>query len=59
MTENLIHDLNLVNNKVDSIAMVFQGYVEYKKDDDKFLEYLKETKEKNEAEQRTSDESSK
>ena len=39
--------------------MVFQGYVEYKKDDDKFLEYLKKTKEKNEAEQRTSDESSK
>ena len=59
VSENLIHDLNLVNNKVDSIAMVFQGYVEYKKDDDKFLEYLKKTKEKNEAEQRTSDESSK
>ena len=39
--------------------MVFNNYVEYKKDDKKFLEHLKKAKEQNEAEQRTSDESSK
>jgi predicted CopG family antitoxin len=39
--------------------MVIQNYIEYKKDDKDFLEHLKTTKEKNEAEQRTSDESSK
>ena len=57
--ENLIHDLNLVNHKVDSLGMVFQSYIEYKKDDKDFLEHLKRTKEQDEAEQRTSDESSK
>ena len=59
VVENLIHDLNLVNTKVDSLAMVFQNYIEYKKDDKDFLEHLKTTKEQDEAEQRTSDESSK
>lgn len=59
VVENLIHDLNLVNTKVDSLAMVFQNYIEYKKDDKDFLEHLKITKEQDEAEQRTSDESSK
>ena len=55
----MIHDLTLVHNKVDSLGMVFQSYIEYKKEDNKFLEHLKKVKEKDEAEQRTSDESSK
>jgi hypothetical protein len=59
VVENLIHDLTLVNNKVDSLGMVFQSYIEYKKEDDKFLEHLKKVKEQDEAKQRTSDESSK
>ena len=48
-----------MNTKGDSLAMVFQNYIEYKKDDKDFLEHLKTTKEQDEAEQRTSDESSK
>jgi len=54
-----MHDLTLVNNKVDSLGMVVQSYIEYKKEDDKFLEHLKKVKEQDEAKQRTSDESSK
>ena len=46
VAENLIHDLTIVNNKVDSLAIVLNGYVEYKKDEDKFLEYLKKKQEK-------------
>ena len=46
VAENLIHDLTIVNNKVDSLAVVLNGYVEYKKDDKKFLEYLKKKQEK-------------
>ena len=59
MVENVLHDLNIVNSKVDSLGMVFQNYVEYKKDDKDFLKHLQTMKEQNEAEQRTSDESSK
>ncbi len=40
VVENLIHDLQIVNQKVDSIAMVVNDYVEYNKDDKKFLKYL-------------------
>ena len=57
--ENLIHDLTLVNSKVDSLGMVFQHYTEYNKDDKKFLEYLKELKEEHNVEQGTATESSK
>ena len=49
--ENLIHDLTLVNNKVDSIAMVVNEYVEWKEDDKNFLEYLKKKQEKNDDKQ--------
>jgi len=48
-----------VNNKVDSVAMILNSYVEYKKDEKKFISYLKKQKEKNDAEQRTADKSSK
>jgi len=46
VVENLIHDLTLVNHKVDSLGMVFEDYVAYKSDDKAFLEHLKERKEK-------------
>lgn len=59
VAENLIHDLQIVNNKVDSIAMVLNNYVEYKKDDKKFVTYLKKQREKKDAEQGTATESSK
>ena len=51
VVENLIHDLTLVNNKVDSIAMVVNEYVEWKEDDKNFLEYLKKKQEKNDDKQ--------
>ena len=54
--ENLIHDLQMVNNKVDSIAMVFNDYVEYKKEEDDFIEYLKKRKEEKDDKQRGNDE---
>ena len=59
VAENLIHDLRIVNNKVDSIAMILNSYVEYKKDEKKFISYLKKQKEKNDAKQGASTESSK
>ena len=59
VAENLIHDLQIVNNKVDSIAMILNNYVEYKKDDKKFVTYLKKQKEKKDAKQGTATESSK
>jgi len=57
--ENLIHDLQIVNQKADSLAMVVNDYVEFKKDDKKFLKYIEKKKEKYNAEQGTADESSK
>ena len=59
VAENLIHDLQIVNSKVDSLAMIFNNYVEYKKDDKKFVSYLKKKKEKDDANKRTADKSSK
>ena len=59
VAENLIHDLQIVNNKVDSLAMVVNDYVEFNKDDTKFLEYINKKKEKYDAEQRAASESSK
>ena len=59
VAENLIHDLRIVNNKVDSIAMILNSYVEYKKDDKKFVTYLKKQKEKKDAKRGTATESSK
>lgn len=57
--ENLIHDLTLVNHKVDSLGMVFEDYVAYKSDDEAFLEHLKGKKEKIDDSQRTISEDSK
>ena len=57
--ENLIHDLTLVNNKVDSIAMVFNEYVVYRKTEDDFLKHLKEKQEKASDKQRTTGKDSK
>jgi hypothetical protein len=48
-----------VNQKADSLAMVVNDYVEFKKDDKKFLKYIEKKKEKKDAEQGTADESSK
>ena len=59
MVENLIHDLNLVNSKVDSIAVVVNEYVEWKKDDKNFLEYLKKKREKKDDKQGIADKDSK
>ena len=39
--------------------MILNDYVKYKKDDKKFVSYLKKQKEKRDAEQRTADKSSK
>ena len=57
--ENLIHDLNLINSKVDSIAVVVNAYVEWKKDDKNFLEYLKKKREKKDDKQGIADKDSK
>lgn len=59
VVENLIHDLTLVNHKVDSLGMVFEDYVAYKSDDEAFLEHLKGKKEKIDDSQRTISEDSK
>ena len=48
-----------MNQKVDSLAMVVNDYVEFKKDDKKFLEHINKKKEKYDAEQRAASESSK
>jgi len=59
VVENLIHDLNLINSKVDSIAVVVNAYVEWKKDDKNFLEYLKKKREKKDDKQGIADKDSK
>ena len=57
--ENLIHDTTIVNQKVDSIALVVNDYIEYKKDETKFLKYLQKKKESKDVKQGTTDKSSK
>ena len=57
--ENLLHDLNLVNHKVDSLGMVFEEYVKYRGEHDKFLEHLKTQKEQVDDSQGTIDKDSK
>ena len=46
VAENLLHDLQIVNNKVDSLALVVNTYIEYKKDEDDFMKHMKEQWEK-------------
>ena len=58
VVENLIHDLNLVNHKVDSLGMVFEEYIKYCGERDKFLEHLKSQKEKVDDKQGTIDKDS-
>lgn len=59
VVENLIHDTTIVNQKVDSIALVVNDYIEYKKDETKFLKYLQKKKEAKDVKQGTADKSSK
>ena len=59
VVENLIHDLTIVNNKVDTVSLILNDYVLFKDDVDGFTEFLKERKEKADAEQGTTDKSSK
>ena len=59
VVENLLHDLNLVNHKVDSLGMVFEEYVKYNDEHDKFLEHLKTQKEQADDSQGTIDKDSK
>ncbi len=59
VVENLIHDTTIVNQKVDSIALVVNDYIEYKKDETKFLKYLQKKKESKDVKQGTTDKSSK
>ncbi len=58
VAENLIHDLQIVNNKVDSLAIVVNTYLEYKKDEDDFMKYLKKQWEKNSDKQGTANKDS-
>jgi hypothetical protein len=48
-----------VNNKVDSLALVVNTYIEYKKDEDDFMKHMKEKWEKNSDKQRTANKDSK
>ena len=45
---NLIHDLNLINQKVDSIAFIVSEYIEYKDDLDGFQELVEKKRKENE-----------
>ena len=56
---NLIHDLQTVNNKVDALALVLNGYVEFRDDDKQFLEYLKKKQENENVKQGTTAKDSK
>ena len=48
-----------MNNKVDTVSLILNDYVLFKDDVDGFTEFLKERKEKEDAEQGTTDKSSK
>tara|TARA_R100000742_G_C4204404_1_gene32579 strand:+ start:307 stop:534 length:228 start_codon:yes stop_codon:yes gene_type:complete len=57
--DNLIHDLTIVNNKVDTVSLILNDYVLFKDDVDGYTKFLKDRKEKADAKQGTVDESSK
>ena len=58
--ENLIHDLTLVNNKVDSIALILNDYVVFKEDTDAFTDFVRDkNKEKADDKQGTADKDTK
>ena len=57
--ENLIHDLRIVNSKVDGIYGALQLYVDFKNDADGFKEHLEKVKEKVDDKQRANDKDSK
>ena len=48
-----------MNSKVDSLALVVNTYIEYKKYEDDFMKYMKERWEKNSDKQRTANKDSK
>ena len=48
-----------MNNKVDSLALVVNAYVDYKKDETDFMKYMKEKWEKESDKQRTASKDSK
>ena len=57
--DNLIHDLTIVNNKVDTVSLILNDYVLFKDDVDGYTKFFKDRKEKADAKQGTVDESSK
>ena len=59
VVENLIHDLTIVNSKVDSIATVTSSYFEWKNDDKAFLKHLQTKQEKKDDKQGTVNKDSK
>ena len=59
VVENLLHDLQIVNNKVDSLALVVNTYFEYKEDDKEFMDYMQKQWEKNSDKQRTDNKNTK
>jgi len=59
VAENLIHDLTIVNNKVDTISLILNDYVLYKEDVDGFTSFIKKKKEKADVEQGTADKNTK
>ena len=59
VVENLLHDLQIVNNKVDSLALVVNTYFEYKEDDKEFMDYMQKQWEKNSDKQGTANKDSK
>ena len=60
VVENLIHDLTLVNNKVDSIALILNDYVVFKEDTDSFTDFVRDkNKEKADDKQGTADKDTK
>ncbi len=52
MVENLIHDLQIVNNKLDSLALVVNTYFEYNENEEDFMKYMKNKWEKESDKQR-------
>ena len=59
VVENLLHDLQIVNNKVDSLALVVNTYFEYREDDEEFMDYMQKQWEKNSDKQRTDNKNTK
>jgi len=59
VVENLIHDLTIINNKVDAIALILNDYVVFKEDTDAFTDFVKKKKEKADDKQGTANKDTK